>query len=89
MSGAALLKEADVGGSFHYGGVNSVILCRRFQRRGGLLKSIQLGGSHMCNVFQPCIRTEYLNANAVYLWFKMYLRFYVIASTIGWSSLTQ
>ncbi len=56
MSGAALLKEADVGGSFHYGGVNSVILCRRFQRRGGLLKSIQLGGSHMCNVFQPSSR---------------------------------
>jgi hypothetical protein len=35
--------------------VNS-ILCRRSQRRGSLLESIQLRGSHMCNVFQPSAR---------------------------------
>jgi hypothetical protein len=35
------------------------------------------------------IRTEYLNANAVYLWFKMYKQIYVITISIRWSRDTR
>jgi hypothetical protein len=55
-----------------------LLFCVVVRKEGDIHKSIQLQGVRICAVCLSTIHTEYLNANAVYLWFKMYGRFYVI-----------
>jgi hypothetical protein len=70
---------------FPYLYMQILLFCFIVLKEGEVYICLLNQGAPICATCLSIIRTEYLNANAVYLWFEMYGRFYDITTSIGWS----